>query len=352
MAGGVGSRYWPLSRESKPKQFIDILGTGKSFIRQTYERFSPFIKDENFIVVTSEKYRSLVLEHIPELTESQILCEPVRRNTAPCICYAANRIASMCDDAVMIVTPADHLITNNRKFENTISIAVETAVKHNCLMTIGIKPSRPETGYGYIQTEVVNAGEGEAMKVKAFTEKPHRELAEVFVECGEFLWNSGIFIWSVNAIKEAFEAYAPDIHALFQQGEGLFNTDKEREFIDNIYPRCENISIDYGIMEKSDKVGVVCADFGWSDVGTWRSMYELSDKDAEGNSLSDNNVFMYNCEGCVVRAPQDKLVITDSLKDYIIVDSGDVLMISPLGKEQDIKLYTEDVRRKKGEEFL
>lgn len=354
MAGGVGSRFWPMSREDKPKQFIDILGVGKTFIRQTYERFAPMVRDENFIVVTSNKYKDLVLEQIPELNPSQVLCEPMRRNTAPCIAYAAYRIAAIDEDAVMVVTPADHLITNVHKFEEVIRKSVDYVGANNSLMTIGIKPSKPETGYGYIQIDSESTEESnpDIYKVKTFTEKPNLDLAKVFVESGEFFWNSGIFVWDVKTILNAINSFIPDVNALFMRGIGTYATDKEQQFIESIYPKCENISVDYGIMEKADNVSVICADFGWSDIGSWSSLFEHSDKDQTGNSTNTPHTILYNTKGCVVRAPKDKIVIIDQLEDYIVVDSGDSLLITPLGKEQSIKNYVDDVRVSHNDKYL
>ncbi|MEG1634602.1 MAG: mannose-1-phosphate guanylyltransferase [Rikenellaceae bacterium] len=354
MAGGVGSRFWPMSREDKPKQFIDILGIGKTFIRQTYERFTPMVRDENFIVVTSSKYKSLVLEQIPELKPSQVLCEPMRRNTAPCIAYAAYRIMSIDPDAVMVVTPADHLITNTHKFEEVVKTSVDYADSHNSLMTIGIQPSKPETGYGYIQIDPKSTEQShpDIYKVKTFTEKPNVDIAKVFVESGEFFWNSGIFVWNVKTILNAINSFIPDINSLFIRGIGTYSTDKEQQFIETIYPKCENISIDYGVMEKADNVNVICADFGWSDIGTWSALYEHSDKDENSNSVSTKRVIFYDSKGCVVRAPDDKVVIIDGLENYIVIDSGDSLLITPLHKEQSIKNYVEDVRVAHSDKYL
>lgn len=350
MAGGVGSRFWPLSREDKPKQFIDLFGTGKSFLRQTYERFAPMVKDENFIVVTSERYKDLVLEQIPEIKPKQVLCEPVRRNTAPCIAYAAYRIGAMDKDATMIVTPSDHLVTNNQKFETIIKSTIESVEGNDSLMTIGLKPSRPETAYGYIQVDSMDIKEGDIFKVKTFTEKPDLELAKVFVECGEFFWNSGIFVWSVEAIKKALKANIPDVNNLFMRGEGVYNTDKEQVYVNSVFSRCENISIDYGVMEKAENVNMICADFGWSDMGSWNSHYEHTEHDENGNSKS--NTMLYDCKDCVIKAPDNKLVVALGLENYIIVDSEDVVMVIPREKEQEIRNYVDDIRAKGGEEYL
>ena len=352
MAGGVGSRFWPMSRENKPKQFIDILGTGKTFIRQTYERFSSVVEDANFLVVTNSKYKDLVLEQLPELKESQVLCEPMRRNTAPCIAYAAYRIAAMDSNATMIVTPADHLITDNITFNKIITSALNHVDNKERLMTIGIQPNRPETGYGYIQVGDLIDNKEHIYKVKTFTEKPNKEMAEVFVESGEFYWNSGMFIWSANSIIDAIQKHTPDISSLFSKGTDIYGTEAENGFIEEIYPSCPNISIDYGIMEKADNVDVICADFGWSDIGSWSALFNKSSKDDNNNSKNSDKITLYNTKNCVVRAPKGKIVVIDGLEDYIVVDSENALLITPAAKEQEIKNYVEDIKLAYRDEFV
>ncbi len=352
MAGGVGSRFWPMSREDKPKQFIDILGTGKTFIRQTYERFSSVVEDANFLVVTNSRYKDLVLEQLPELSPDQVLCEPMRRNTAPCVAYAAYRIAAQDKNATMIVTPADHLITDNITFNKIIASALSHVDKKEMLMTIGIEPNRPETGYGYIQVGSEIDKAKRIFKVKTFTEKPNAEMAEVFVDSGEFFWNSGMFIWSVSAIIDAIQKHTPDINALFANGVDVYGTPEEQGFIELIYPNCPNISIDYGIMEKADNVDVICADFGWSDIGSWCALFNKSTKDDDENSSNSDKITLYNTKRCVVRAPQGKLVVIDGLEDYIVVDSEDALLITPSKKEQEIKNYVEDIKLAYRDEFV
>ncbi len=341
-----------MSREDKPKQFIDILGCGKSFIRQTYERFSHFVDDANFLVVTNERYRELVSEQLPELTLEQILCEPMRRNTAPCIAYAASRVASIDKDAIMIVTPSDHLITDTITFNKVIEDAVAHADDSGRLVTIGLNPSRPETGYGYIQVGAEMCLDSNIYNVKTFTEKPNLEMAKIFIESGEFFWNSGMFIWSVGAITAAIESYLPIVSSLFAQGKGLYATDSEVEFINKIYPSCPNISIDYGIMEKADNVDVICADFGWSDIGSWSSLFNKSDKDDNNNSVNSDKMMLFNTSDCVVRAPKDKMVVIDGLEGYIVVDSEDALLITPADREQEVKNYVEDIKLAYGNKYI
>ena len=348
MAGGVGTRFWPKSRKSNPKQFLDILGTGKSFIRATYERFLPLVPSENFLVVTNQSYKDLVLEHIPELKEDQVLCEPIGRNTAPCIAYAAYRLKKSDPDAQMIVTPADHLVLNETEFHSTISECLEFVANSDALMTVGIKPTRPETGYGYIQ----KSNSDLISRVKCFTEKPNLELAQTFVECGEFFWNSGIFIWKVKSIVDAFEKFLPEHHALFSSIIDSLGTSQESEAIAQVFSECKSISIDYGVMEKAENVYVRCSDFGWSDVGTWGSVYQLTRKDAYANARSHDGCYLYNTRNSIISIPKDKIAVVNGLKDYIIVDTDDVLLICPRSEEQIIKKYIDDVKYDKGDKYI
>ena len=348
MAGGVGKRFWPMSRQSQPKQFLDILGTGRSFIRHTFERFTNIVPIENFIVVTNRRYKDLVLQHIPEISEEQILCEPVGRNTAPCIAYAAYMLRKKNRDAEMIVTPADHLILNEKEFERVIESALEFIEYRNALMTIGIQPTRPETGYGYIQ----RSNAEDICKVKCFTEKPIREMAEAFLECGEFLWNSGIFLWKVNDIVAAFEKHLPDHANLFSSIEHTFGTPEESAAIDRVFSECKSISIDYGVMEKAENVYVHSGDFGWSDVGTWGSVYQHSRKDKYANALSNDNIKVYNTRNSIISLPEEKAAVVCGLKDYIVVDTPDVLMICPNNEEQNINSFIEDLKYSSGNKFI
>lgn len=348
MAGGIGSRFWPMSRQSCPKQFLDILGTGRSFIRHTYERFAKIIPNENFIVVTNRRYKQQVLEHIPELSEEQILCEPIGRNTAPCIAYAAYTLKQKNPNAEMIVSPADHLILNENEFIRVLESSLEFISKNSALMTIGITPTRPETGYGYIQrttNDTISA-------VKCFTEKPNREMAQAFLDCGEFLWNSGIFIWRLADIIAAFEKYLPEHSALFGAIERKLGTVDEVEAIELVFSQCKSISIDYGVMEKADNVYVHSGDFGWSDVGTWGSVYQQSRKDRYANVLNGSTIQTYNTRNSLISLPKDKVAVVSGLKDYIIVDTDDVLMICPKDEEQNIKSFIEDVKYVTGDKHI
>lgn len=286
MAGGAGTRFWPLSRQSMPKQFLDILGTGRSFIRHTYERFARLVPPEHFLVMTNSAYKDLVLEHIPELRPDQVMCEPIGRNTAPCIAYAAERLAKEDPEAMMIVTPSDHLILDEVEFINVARECVDYAAQNDALMTIGLRPTRPETGYGYIQ---VNSREA-ITKVKTFTEKPNLEMAQTFLASGEFLWNSGIFVWSVEQIRAALQRFLPELSALFAQAAEHIGTEREKEAIERVFSECRAISIDYGVMEKAENVYVHMGDFGWSDMGTWGSLYQYYPKDDEGNASSSECV--------------------------------------------------------------
>ena len=349
MAGGVGTRFWPLSRQNKPKQFLDILGTGKSFIRHTYERFAKMVPPENFLVVTNIKYKDLVLEHIPEITPQQVLCEPIGRNTAPCIAYAAYTLMKRDPGAEMIVTPSDHLILNEEDFRAIIAECLDFASEHDALMTVGIKPTRPDTGYGYIQV----SDNSLISKVKCFTEKPDLELAQVFLQSGEFFWNSGIFIWKVGSIIEAFEKYLPDHHALFHGLMDALGTDAERQAVETAFSECRAISIDYGIMEKADNVYVRCGEFGWSDVGTWGSLYQHARKDRYANAKPEKGCYTdENTRSCIVSLPEGKVAVINGLKEYIVVDTEDVLLICPRSEEQNIKKFIDEVKYNEGDKHI
>ncbi len=347
MAGGFGTRFWPQSRQAMPKQFLDILGTGKSFIRQTFERFLPLVPQSNFVVVTNSRYKDLVLEHLPELSEEQVLCEPISRNTAPCIAYAAYSIYAKCPQAQMIVTPSDHYITGEELFNSAITECLEFTTHNNALVTIGIKPSRAETGYGYIQTTQFD----EIGKVKCFTEKPSAQLAETFVQCGEFVWNSGIFIWSAESIIEAFKIHLPECHAAFNAILSCFRTPLEATAINRVFSECKSISIDYAVMEKADNVYVKVGEFSWCDLGTWGSLAEHVDLDGDGN-VAPCDGYLYNTSNTIISTPKEKLVVVSGLDGYIVVDTNDVLMICPRGEEQNIKSFTEDIKYRGGDKHL
>lgn len=353
MAGGIGSRFWPLSRANKPKQFLDILGTGKSLIQQTFQRVTKFCDPQNVYVVTGNVYKDQVKEHLPEITENQILLEPMRRNTAPCIALAYQVIRKQNPNAILVVAPSDHLVLEQDKFANIINQAIVFATNNNALLTIGIKPSRPETGYGYIQISGVSDKRNRSLyKVKTFTEKPDQELAKVFLETGEFYWNSGIFVWSIKAIDMAFEKYLPETHGLF---EGMFHklgTKQQDESINAVYAECKSISIDYGVLEKADNVYVICSEFGWSDLGTWGSLYQNSTKDEDGNVLGNSNAMVYDVKNTIVNLPDNKLAVIEGLDGFIVVESEGVLLICRKDSEQEIKRFQNDVLVEKGDKYI
>ncbi|NMC37476.1 MAG: NTP transferase domain-containing protein [Bacteroidales bacterium] len=352
MAGGVGSRFWPLSRQDKPKQFLDILGTGETLLQQTFRRFSTTCRKENIFVVTGADHKDLVAEQL-DINPANILAEPFRRNTAPCLAYGTFRIMRENPQAVIVVTPADHLIIKEDKFCEVLNKAFDFASKNDALLTLGIKPDRPETGYGYIQADLKKPVRNyeNLLKVKTFTEKPDIELARIFLESGDFYWNSGIFIWNIKSILAAFEKHLPDMFAAFNDGKDLYGTEKEKKFIGKTYIECKSISIDYGIMEKADNVYVICTDIGWSDLGTWSSLYDHSKIDKKGNCLVRGDVFTYDTKGNILNISPGKVAVIQGLKDFIVVDSDDVLLIVRKDEEQNIKNYLEDVKKTTGEKY-
>ncbi|MFD0941405.1 mannose-1-phosphate guanylyltransferase [Pedobacter boryungensis] len=354
MAGGVGSRFWPVSRTGFPKQFIDFFGVGKTLIQSTYDRFLQICPPENIFIVTNEIYVDLIKEQLPAIKEDQILAEPIMRNTAPCIAYGSMKIAKINPNAVIVVAPSDHTIANQKGFIQAIEQSMEAASTNDCLITLGIKPNRPDTGYGYIQyVDEVLKTDDSIHKVKTFTEKPNLELAQSFIKSGDFLWNAGIFIWSAKAINKAFEKHLPDMHEIFQQGNSFYSTANEVEFIANAYLQCTNISIDFAIMEKADNVYVLPSDFGWSDLGTWASIYEMAEKDYVGNAvIPSDQVMMFDSSNCMVNVPGEKLVILQSLHNYIVVESNNTLLICPRSEEQNVKNIVADVKAKFGNKFI
>lgn len=351
MAGGIGSRFWPKSRTSLPKQFLDILDTGKTLIQATFARYNKIVPAENIFVVTSDEYESIVAEQLPQLPAANIVTEPYRKNTAPCIAYIAFKIQEKDPDAVMIAAPADNLILDDQAFTDTITAALGFVESVNALVTLGIKPRNPNTGYGYIQREEIEAAPG-IFKVKTFTEKPNLELAKAFLKSGDFLWNSGIFTWKVKTILTAFEKFLPELYEVFAAEVGKYNTPDEAEMIEEIYSQCTSISIDFGIMEKSPNVYVIPSSFSWSDLGTWNSAYDNMQKDYFDNAVVGKDVMVYDTHHCMVHVPDDKLVLLQGLEDYIVVDTKDVLLICKKDKEQEIKEYVADVKRKKEEKYL
>ena len=343
MAGGIGSRFWPLSKDNYPKQFLDILGTGKSFIRSTYERFSPVIPDENFLVVTNKAYKQLVLEHLPMLRPDQVLCEPARRNTAPCIAYAAYHIQSRCADANIVVTPADHLVTNETEFQRIIRLGFDFLAKQpNALMTIGIKPSRPETGYGYIQVPKQDLLP-EVVKVEMFKEKPDYDTAVKFVAEGNYFWNSGIFLWTLDGIMKAFQQYLPEMVEVFEKGIYHFGTPEEQDFINDHFVDCPNISIDYGVMEKSPDTYTIPADFGWSDIGTWGSLFTHAKKDDNGNAKRGKVVSVDN-KNTIINIEEGTEAVVEGLEDYLVAYRDHSLLVCRLHDEQQIKVWIEGLK--------
>ncbi len=351
MAGGIGSRFWPMSRVDYPKQFLDMLGVGKTMIQLTYERLLKICPKENIYIVTNEKYRELINEQLPQLSNDQIVAEPLRRNTAPCIAYISHKIAKINPKARMIVAPSDHIVTNDDAFIAALLSGLSFIEKKDSLITLGIRPSRPDTGYGYIQF-IEDIEKDGVYKVKTFTEKPTLEIAKSFLKSGDFLWNSGIFLWNVRSILRAFEKHLPEINDIFKEGIGKYNTPEEIPFIKKAYSQCTNVSIDYGVMEKANNVSVIPADFGWSDLGTWISLYEKFNKDYMGNAVSGKKVMMYDSVNCMVVAPDEKLVVLQGIQDYIIIDTDDVLIICKKSEEQIIKTITTDIKRKKLGEYL
>ena len=362
MAGGVGSRFWPFSREDRPKQFLDFFGTGKSLLQMTVDRFRPLIPIENVFIVTNVAYKGQILEQVPDLDEKQILCEPARRNTAPCIAYATAHIRALClkragltaknqdwsrpeMQANIVVAASDHLILEEDKFRATIQKAFDFVSKNKVIATLGMSPTRPETGYGYIQRQPEMFEDG-IYPVKTFTEKPNLEMAKVFLESGDFLWNSGIFIWNLQTISEAFRYLLPEVADRFREGELLMGTEQEEAFIEEIFPKCPNISIDYGIMEKADNVFVLPSSFGWSDLGTWGSLYELSNKDSSENVSLHSDALFYESTGNIVTLESGKLAVVQGLEDCIVAEQGNVLLICKKSEEQRIKQFVADAASK------
>ncbi|MFN7119296.1 MAG: mannose-1-phosphate guanylyltransferase [Saprospiraceae bacterium] len=351
MAGGVGSRFWPASRTAKPKQFLDIMGVGKSLLQLTVERFLHLCPMEHIYIVTNAVYRDLVKEQLPGITDNQILLEPSRNNTAPCIAYAAFKLQQLNPEANLVVAPSDHIILQEAAFIDTLQTALDFTAHEDALVTLGIQPVRPDTGYGYINFEQETV-EGNVHKVIKFTEKPPLEKAKAFLASGDYLWNAGIFVWRVSSILSALQKNAPQIHQILGQQLACYNTPKEQPFIDEYYPTTPNISIDFAVMEKADNVYTIPSSFGWSDLGTWGSLYAESTTDAQGNVVQGGDVMLYQVNNCLVRAPKDKLVVIKGLENYIVIDEPDVLVIHPLALEQEIKQITEQVKQQKGEKYL
>ncbi len=355
MAGGIGSRFWPLSKTQRPKQFLDILGVGRTLLQQTYDRFIQLVPAEQILIVSNLEYKEIIMEQLPDLPEENILLEPLRRNTAPCIDYANFRIYQKDPDANIVVAPSDHLIVKEEEFLRKVNQGLEFVEANNALLTMGIVPSRPETGYGYIQSIQKKVKGYESInlhKVKTFTEKPDLTLARVFLDSGDFYWNAGIFFWSLKSIMHAFESFLPEIHNLFKEGENDYGTPREAAFVEKTYSNCRNISIDYGVMEKAENVYVLVSDFGWSDLGTWGSLYEQLSKDEQQNSVTGKHVFMYDSSGNIVNVQDDKLVVLQGLKDYIVVQNEGVILVCRREDEQKIKQFVNEIKTEIGEDMM
>lgn len=345
MAGGVGSRFWPMSQEDKPKQFLDVLGTGKTLIQMTYDRLRRLVPDDQIYVVTNQKYAAIVKEQIG-LNDDKILTEPMRKNTAPAIAYAAHKIYSLNKNANLIVAPSDHLILKEDKFVEIVETALLRSEKENCLVTLGLKPSRPDTGYGYIQFEGGTAVLGEVRKVKKFAEKPNLEIAENFLRSGDYYWNSGIFIWKAETIIESLQEFKPELNQLFSTKGNDYNSPNEQHFINKAFLKCEDISIDFAILEQAKNVYVVLADLGWSDLGTWGSLHTHLEKDATGNAVIGNQIHLFESSNCIVNLPDGKTVLLQGLDGYIIVESNGILMVVKKEDEQKIKNYVAEIQKK------
>lgn len=351
LAGGLGTRFWPKSRANNPKQFLDILNTGQTLIQSTYKRYTSFIQKENIFIITSEEYVSKVKQQLPDIPAENILAEPSRKNTAPCIAYICFKLLQKDPDAQLVIAPSDHFISDCDSFRKLTLTALDFANHLKALVTIGITPTNPNTGYGYIQFESVQVADN-VYKVKTFTEKPDASLAKDFIASGEFLWNAGIFTWRADTVVNAFEQHQPEMYELFAAEREHFNTAKEKEALARIYPFCTNISIDYAIMEKARNVFVIPGSFGWSDLGTWNSAYENLDKDYFGNAVTGANVVVIDAVKSMISAPNEKLVVLQGLDDFIVVDTKDVLLICKKEKEQQVKDYLAEVKRTKGDKWV
>ncbi|WP_430967178.1 mannose-1-phosphate guanylyltransferase [Spongiimicrobium sp. 2-473A-2-J] len=351
MAGGVGSRFWPVSTSSYPKQFHDMLGTGETLIQKTFHRLNKFVPSENILILTNEKYNDLVLEQLPEVEQEQVVLEPAMRNTAPCILYASLKIQKKNPNAVMIVAPSDHWIEDEVAFASDVESCFDKCGQEKVLCTLGITPTFPNTGFGYIECEKGQEEKTGLRKVHQFREKPDYKTAKEFLKQGNFLWNAGIFIWGVGTIVDAFEQYQPQLHVLFQAGLGYYNTEDEQAFIKENYGRAENVSIDYAILERSKAIYVLPASFDWNDLGTWGSLYDKLGKDSDQNAVVNSKVISEDASGNMIRSPKGKVVVIDGLNDYIIVDKKEVLLIFPKSKEQDIKKMLGKVKDKYGDQY-
>ena len=348
MCGGVGSRFWPFSRKEKPKQFLDFFGSGTTLLQATYERVLPVVDPENIVLVTNREYYDIVREQLPDVKEENILLEPARRNTAPCLCWAAHHIAWRDPEASMVILPSDHLVLKERAFHEALATGFEFVEKGDKLLTLGIQPSSPHTGYGYIQ-KGESSGTDKILKVKSFTEKPSAEMAEIFVKSGEFFWNAGIFLWKASAILEAFKSCAPQVAAAFEGGN--YSPAEEKDFIERQFPTAPNISIDYAVMEKAPNVYVETVDLGWSDLGSWKALYDVSPRNADGNVTQNCRLLATDCNNTLFAVKGEKIIVADGLKDYIVADSDSALLIYPKEKEQELRHVVNEVKGRFGEKF-
>ena len=352
MCGGVGSRFWPFSRTNVPKQFLDFFGTGKSLLQMTVERVSTLVDKDRIVLVTNESYADMLRQQLPEIKESNILLEPARRNTAPCICWAAHHIFAQDPEASIMTLPSDHLILKEMAFIKAMDEGMTFVENNDGLLTLGIKPTSPETGYGYIQKGMQVIGSDDTMKVKSFTEKPNLEMAKMLIATGEFFWNSGIFLWRAKTILEAFKKYAPEIAAHFDMGLPYYGTEKEQNFINDEFVNSPSISVDYAIMEKAENVYVKTVDLGWSDLGTWKALYETSPKNIEGNVTQNCKLISNDCSGTVFAIKGDKVIVAVGLKDYIVAENGNALLICPMSEEQKVRQMVNDVKSRFGEDYI
>ncbi|MCM1006253.1 MAG: mannose-1-phosphate guanylyltransferase [Prevotella sp.] len=352
MCGGVGSRFWPFSRTMMPKQFLDFFGTGSSLLQMTVERIRPLVPVENIILVSNEAYKPLLKSQLPEIPEENILLEPARRNTAPCVCWAAHHIYARDPEASIMTLPSDHLILKERAFQEAMDAGLSYVENHDALLTLGIKPTAPETGYGYIQQGVFCTENPKIAKVRCFTEKPTLEMARVLLASGDFLWNSGIFLWRADTILKAFEALAPDIAEVFDAGKDAYGTDRETSFINETFQTSPSISIDYAVMEKAANVYVMPVDLGWSDLGTWGALYDISPKNSEGNVTQNCKLITRECAGSVFAIKGDKIVVASGLQNYIVAENGNALLIAPRSQEQEIRTMVNEVKTRFGEDYI
>ncbi len=352
MCGGVGSRFWPFSRSAMPKQFLDFFGTGRSLLQMTVERVLPLVPHKNIILVTNEAYKHLITEQLPEIPVENILFEPARRNTAPCICWATHHIHARDPEASVITLPSDHLILKEDAFREAADKGLDYVESHPALLTFGIRPTAPETGYGYIQQGVFCTDSPDVAKVKCFTEKPTLEMARILLASGDFLWNSGIFLWKADTILKAFATLAPDIAEVFDTGNGIYGTPEEARFIADAFPTAPSISIDYAIMEKAKNVYVMPVDMGWSDLGTWGALYEVSPKNREGNVTQNCKLLTRDCTGSVFAIKGDKVVVASGLQDYIVAENGNALLIVPRSQEQEIRSIVNELKSRFSDEYI